>query len=55
MKELANKFWQKNRTKGKVVKVTDYSFWWETFPDKNGNTQTTVYMESYFLEVQKRK
>lgn len=36
-----------NRGKGKV---TSYCFWWETLPDKNGNTKTTVYMKSYFME-----
>ena len=38
MNNLAVKFAKQNRGKGKVVKVTSYSFWWETLPDKNGNT-----------------
>ena len=50
MNDLAVKFAKQNRGKGKVVKVTSYSFWWETLPDKNGNTKTTVYMKSYFME-----
>ena len=50
MDDLAVKFAKQNRGKGKVVKVTSYCFWWETLPDKNGNTKTTVYMKSYFME-----
>lgn len=50
MEEIANKFWKQNKGKGKVTKITDYCFYWETFPDKNGNTKTTIYMESYFLK-----
>ena len=46
MNDLAVKFTKQNRGKGKV---TSYSFWWETLPDKNGNTKTTVYMKSYFM------
>lgn len=42
MDDLAVKY----RGKGKV---TSYCFWWETLPDKNGNTKTTVYMKSYFM------
>lgn len=49
MNDLAVKFAKQNRGKGKVVKVTSYCFWWETLPDKNGNTKTTVYMKSYFM------
>ena len=52
MEEMANKFWKQNRGKGRVVKVTSYSFWWETLPDKNGNTKLTVYMKSYFLNLE---
>ena len=51
MEEAANEFWKKNRGKGRVTKVTDYCFWWETLPDKNGNVKTTVYMASYFLKL----
>lgn len=49
MKDLAVKFAKQHRGKGKVVKITSYCFWWETLPDKNGNTKTTVYMKSYFM------
>ena len=45
MDDLAVKFTKQNRGK-----VTSYCFWWETLPDKNGNTKTTVYMKSYFME-----
>ena len=47
MNDLAVKFTKQNRGKGKV---TSYCFLWETLPDKNGNTKTTVYMKSYFME-----
>ena len=52
MDDLAVKFTKQNRSsKGKVVKVTSYCFWWEkTLPDKNGNTKTTVYMKSYLCK-----
>lgn len=50
MEELANKFLKEHKGKGKVTKLTDYCFWWESLPDKNGVTKTTVYMKSYFLK-----
>ena len=52
MQEYADRFQREHRGKGKVIKVTDYSFWWETLPDfKNPETKTktTVYMKSYFM------
>ena len=55
MEEAANKFWKQNRGKGRVVKVTPYSFWWETLPDKDGKTKLTVYMKSYFLDLKKQE
>ena len=48
MNDLAVKFTKQNRGKGKVVKVTSYCFWWETLPDKNGNTKTTVYEKLFY-------
>ena len=51
MQETADKFWKQNRGKGRVTKVNDYSFVWETLPDKDGKTKTTVYMASYFLSL----
>lgn len=51
MEEVANKFWKQHRGQGKVVKVNEYSFVWETLPDKNGNTKQTIYMLSYFVEL----
>lgn len=38
--------------KGKVTAVTNYSFTFETLPDKNGKTEKTVVMESYFYKKQ---
>lgn len=51
MKELADEFWKKNKGKGMVTKVTDYSFTWSSLPDKNGKTIETVYYPSYFLKL----
>ena len=51
MRELAVEFQRKNRGKGVVSKVNDYSFEFSTLPDKNGKVETTVYMLSYFLNV----
>lgn len=48
MEEYAVTFQKQHRGTGRVTKVTDYCFYWETLPDKNGKTTTTVYMESYF-------
>lgn len=53
MEENAMSFQRKNRGKGVVTKVTDSSFEFTTFPDKNGKTVTTVYMLSYFLDLQR--
>jgi len=50
MEEVANEFWKQHRGQGRVVKVNDYSFVWETPPDKNGNTNQVTYMLSYFME-----
>ena len=53
MYEVANKYARTHRG-GSVVKVNDYSFVWETVPDKNGKTQVIVFYESYFWkEMQK--
>jgi hypothetical protein len=38
--------------KGKVTNVTNYSFTFETLSDKNGKTEKTVVMESYFYKKQ---
>lgn len=38
--------------KGTITDVTDYSFTFETLPDKNGKTEKTVVMESYFYKKQ---
>ncbi len=51
MEKMANEFQRQHRGKGKVTKVNDYSFVWETLPDKNGNTKQTVYMLSYFMKI----
>lgn len=40
------------RHKGRVTAVTNYSFTFETLPDKNGKTEKTVVMESYFYKKQ---
>lgn len=48
MQELANKYARTHRGSGSVSKVNDYSFVWETLPDKNGKTQVTVFYASYF-------
>lgn len=50
MEKIANEFWKQNRGKGRVVNITDYSFVWETLPDKNGSTKQVTYMLSYFME-----
>lgn len=52
MEKVANEFWRQHRGQGRVVKVNDYSFVWETLPDKNGNTKQVTYMLSYFMEFQ---
>lgn len=51
MQELVVEFQKKNRGKGTVSKVNDYSFEFFTLPDKNGKVETTVYMLSYFLNL----
>lgn len=51
MEEVANKFWKQHRGQGRIVKVNEYSFIWETLPDKNGNIKQTIYMLSYFVEL----
>ncbi len=51
MEKIANDFLTKNRNKGLVKRVTSYSFDFETNADKNGKSETTVYMESYFLNI----
>ena len=49
MKELAKQY--ERQHVGHVTKITDYSFEFETPPDKNGNTKKYVVMKSYFLEL----
>ena len=49
--KYTEEFAKKNKDKGKVVKETDFSFTWETNPDKNGNTEQITYMESYFTDM----
>lgn len=49
MQKIANEYENKNRGKGRVTKVTDYCFFWETLHDKNGNVKETVFMKSYFM------
>lgn len=51
MQKIANDFWTKNRGKGVVDKVTDYSFVWTTNPNKEGKTSTIVYYMSYFVKL----
>lgn len=50
MNEIAAEFQRKNRGKGTVSKITDYSFEFYTIPDKNGKSETTIYMISYFVK-----
>lgn len=51
MQELSDKFWKDHRGSGRVTSVTNYSFTWETLPDKDGKVKATVYMLSYFLAL----
>lgn len=54
MQKIANEYQKKHRGKGRVTKVTDYSFWWETLPNPkklDEKTKTTVFYTSYFIEV----
>lgn len=52
MEKIANEFWKQHRGQGRVISVNDYSFVWETLPDKNDNTKQVTYMLSYFVEFQ---
>lgn len=52
MNNIANEFATKNRAKGTLKRVTNYSFDFETNVDKNGKSVTTTYMESYFLNLE---
>ena len=38
--------------RGRITAVTNYSFTFETLPDKNGKTEKIVVMESYFYKKQ---
>lgn len=51
MELLAANFWKQHRGSGRVSTVTEYSFTWETLPDKNGKVTSVTYMKSYFLEL----
>lgn len=51
MQAEANKYWKLHRGEGNYSKVTPYSFTWNTFPDKNGKSTTTVFYASYFLNL----
>ena len=49
MKELAMQYERQHA--GRVTKITNYSFEFETLPDKNGSTKKYVVMKSYFLKL----
>lgn len=49
MEELAMQYERQHA--GHVTKISDYSFEFETPPDKNGNTKKYVIMKSYFLKL----
>lgn len=51
IEEIAANFQKNHRGTGKVTKVNDYCFLWETLPDKSGVTKTTVYYLSFFANV----
>lgn len=51
MNKIAKQFANDHLGKGTVDKVTDYSFQYTTLPDKNGKSESVVYMQSYFVEL----
>ena len=51
MEELARKYERKHE--GHVIKITSYSFEFETAPNKDGKTEKYVVMSSYFFKMQK--
>ena len=52
MEELARKYERKHE--GHVTKITDYSFEFETVPNKDGKVERYVVMSSYFFKMQKQ-
>lgn len=38
---------------GHMTSMNDYSFTWESVPDKHGNTKQTIVFESYFAKIGK--
>lgn len=48
---IISKFIFSHLLKGEVSKITDYSFEYTTFPDKNGKTESTIYTKSYFMKI----
>ena len=51
MEELAREYERKH--KGHVIKITNYSFEFETVPNKDGKVEKYVVMQSYFFKMQK--
>ena len=49
MEELARKYERKHA--GHVTKITNYSFEFETVPNKDGKVEKYVVMLSYFLKL----
>lgn len=39
---------------GHMTSMNDYSFTWESTPDKHGNTIKHVVFESYFTKIKKK-
>ena len=40
---------------GHMTSMNDYSFTWESIPDKHGNTKQTIVFESYFAKIGKEE
>ena len=51
MEELAREYERKH--KGHVTKITNYSFEFETVPNKDGKVEKYVVMRTYFFKMQK--
>lgn len=55
MKEYIKEYNKEHCNSGRIISETDYSFTFETKPDKNGKTSSYIVYESYFWRGKKNE